>query len=286
LADLLDRVADRESQGTASTWRFSPVSVRRALDAGHTAEELLADLRAAAGSGLPQPLEYLINDVARRHGEVTVSPLVCAICCPEPALLTEIRMHRRLRRLNLRELAPTVLASTEPVAETLKALRDAGYVPIGHDESGVPLIERAPRRRATPSTPSTHSPPRAAAGSRRPAKSATKRPPPSPSEDGPEELARRLHGVRSSPHAGASTAVDRLEGLTPQLSITERRLLTHALDTGEPVRIDYVNGDGNPSSRVIENAELDAPFLSAWCRLRNDQRIFRLGRITAVAPGT
>jgi predicted DNA-binding transcriptional regulator YafY len=70
------------------------------------------------------------------------------------------------------------------------------------------------------------------------------------------------------------------------LSGIERRLLTHALDTGEAIRIDYVNGDGNPSSRVIENAELDGPFLSAWCHLRNDQRIFHVGRITAIAPAT
>src|SRR5262249_39381324 len=62
LGARLDGCADRESRGAASTWRFSPASIRRALDGGMPAEALLADLRAAAiGAALPQPLEYLVG---------------------------------------------------------------------------------------------------------------------------------------------------------------------------------------------------------------------------------
>src|SRR5690606_27215453 len=45
LAEVLDRAADRESRGaaSASVWRFTPQSVRRALDAGYTPEQLLED---------------------------------------------------------------------------------------------------------------------------------------------------------------------------------------------------------------------------------------------------
>ncbi|TDD93342.1 helicase-associated domain-containing protein, partial [Actinomadura rubrisoli] len=146
LAELLDLVADRESRGTASVWRFGPSTVRRAFDAGLSAERLRSDLRSAAGADLPQPLAYLIDDVHRRHGEVTVTPLACAICCSRPALLAEILVHRKLRKLGLRELAPTVLASAEPADATLDALREAGYIPVGTDNSGTPLIERAPAR--------------------------------------------------------------------------------------------------------------------------------------------
>jgi hypothetical protein len=285
LAELLDGLAERETHGTASTWRFSPVSIRRALDAGRAADEILSELRAVADSDLPQPLEYLVNDVARRHGEVTVSPVACVICCPRPALLTEIRAHRRLRGLGLRELAPTVLGRAQPMNETLRALRDAGYAPAGHDAAGTPLIERTPRRRAEPSP--TRGPARPHAAK----KSGTFR---ASSGYGPEELAERLYGIppeispEISPEppapAGANKTADRLAGLATQLSSTERRLLAHGIDTGDAVRIDYVNADGNASSRVIENAELDEPFLNAWCRLRDDQRVFHIGRITAVAP--
>lgn len=279
LAELLDGLAERETHGIASTWRFGPVSIRRALDAGRTAEEILSELRAAADGDLPQPLEYLVNDVARRHGEVTVSPVACVICCPRSALLTEIRAHRRLRGLGLRELAPTVLGSAKPMNETLRALRDAGYAPAGRDAAGTPLIERSPRPRAAPSPNRRPVRPHAAK------KPATPQDPPGYS---PEELAERLYGSPPEPPApaGPDQTADRLAGLASRLSSTERRLLAHGIETGAAVRIEYVNAEGNASSRVIENAELDEPFLNAWCRLRDDQRVFHIGRITAVAPAT
>ncbi|MGH3389137.1 MAG: helicase-associated domain-containing protein [Actinomadura sp.] len=282
LADLLDQTADRESHETASVWRFSPASIRRALDQGSTAAELLTELRAAAATDLPQPLEYLINDVARRHGEVVVTPLASAICCATPGLLGEIRANRRLRSLSLRELAPTVLASTKPVSETLTALRDAGYLPIGQGPNGLPLVERNPWRRteAAPTKDPTHSP----TGRRRHLATPPAQRSPRP---GPAELARRLHGTSVDPPPSSAPGDEHLAVLTPQLTAAERRLLSHALDTGAPIRIGYINGDGNRSSRVIEDAALDVPpLISAWCRLRDDERVFHTGRITAIAPAT
>lgn len=180
LADLLDLVAERESRGTASVWRFSLASVRRALDTGRSAEGIRSDLEAAAGTDLPQPLAYLIDDVARRHGEIAVTALACAICCSRPALLAEILAHRGLRRLRPRELAPTVLASAEPVDRTLEALRAAGYVPVGAGDGGAPVIERAParpaRRRKRPAGKDEASRPRT-----------------------PIDLAARLHGTSPDP---------------------------------------------------------------------------------------
>lgn len=85
LARVLDRLADRESRGTASIWRFSPATVRRALDEGFTEEQILADLAAVAAGGLPQPLEYLIKDAARRHGEIAVTEVACVIRRTAPA---------------------------------------------------------------------------------------------------------------------------------------------------------------------------------------------------------
>ena len=76
---LLDSCADRESRGAAVVWRFSPASVRRALDEGATADELVAGLRSIAETELPQPLTYLIGDVHRRHGSWSCSRR-CAVC--------------------------------------------------------------------------------------------------------------------------------------------------------------------------------------------------------------
>ncbi|MBK3607088.1 helicase-associated domain-containing protein, partial [Streptomyces sp. MBT54] len=66
LADMLSVLADVESKGGATVYRFTPGSVRRALDAGQAAADLHAFLAAHSRTPVPQPLSYLIDDVARR----------------------------------------------------------------------------------------------------------------------------------------------------------------------------------------------------------------------------
>ncbi|MGW2524980.1 helicase-associated domain-containing protein [Streptomyces sp. NPDC001617] len=71
-------MADRETSGTASVWRLSAGSIRRALDAGSTADDITADLAAGSATALPQPLTCLIADTARGHGRVRIAPAACA----------------------------------------------------------------------------------------------------------------------------------------------------------------------------------------------------------------
>lgn len=126
LLALLDGIAAPESRSGAWTWRFSSASVRAAFDAGYSPEDLTARITAAAEGGrVPQTLTYLIEDVGRRYGEVQVRPAVCCLCSDE-TLLTEILNTRSLRALALVRLAPTVLVSAMPHADTLAALRAAG----------------------------------------------------------------------------------------------------------------------------------------------------------------
>jgi hypothetical protein len=143
LTALLDRVADRESQGSASTWRFSPASVRRAFDNGDTPETLTRELGAVARGELPQPLAYLINDVARRHGEMQVLDVRSIVVSEVPGLLTEIAAHRKLAKFDLRVVAPTVLTSSADAATTLAALRDAGYSPVQRAADGTIAVRAA-----------------------------------------------------------------------------------------------------------------------------------------------
>jgi hypothetical protein len=154
LAGLLAASADRESEGHAVTWRFTPASVRRALDTGRTADTLLDDLRAvSATGGLPQPLGYLIEDTARSHGRMRVLAAACCIRSDDPALVAELAAHRALRALGLRAIAPTVLVSGRPPAETLEALRVAGYAPILESDTGTTTVERLPTHRSKAATP-------------------------------------------------------------------------------------------------------------------------------------
>jgi len=153
LFELLNAVGDRESEGHAVVWRLSAASVRRALDAGHTADGLIEQLTAVARGGrLPQPVEYLIKDVGRTHGHVRVVRSSCCLRSDDETLLTELMKAAALRKLGLRRIAPTVLISTSSDRETLDALRAAGYSPALEAETGVTVLERSGIRRA-PSRP-------------------------------------------------------------------------------------------------------------------------------------
>ncbi|WP_189099719.1 helicase-associated domain-containing protein [Streptomyces kronopolitis] len=154
LTGLLASAADRESEGHAVTWRFTPQSVRHALDSGHTATTLLEDLTRASVTGtLPQPLVYLVQDAARAHGRMRVLPAACCIRSDDETLLKELAAHRALRPLGLREIAPTVLVSARPPAATLDALRAAGYAPALESDTGATTVERLPAHRTTAHAP-------------------------------------------------------------------------------------------------------------------------------------
>ncbi|POX36852.1 hypothetical protein C3486_31365 [Streptomyces sp. Ru73] len=149
LSALLALAADRESEDSDTAWRFSGASVRRALDAGRTADALIDDLTAVSATGpLPHPLTYLIKDTARTHGRIRVVRAGCCIRSDDTALVAELTAHRGLRDLGLRAIAPTVLVSAREPGPTLEALRAAGYAPALEAETGSTVVERAPAHRS------------------------------------------------------------------------------------------------------------------------------------------
>ena len=66
LGSFMRLAADVESRGGATVYRFTPESVRRALDAGWTAADFTETVRRSSRTPVPQPLEYLVSDVARQ----------------------------------------------------------------------------------------------------------------------------------------------------------------------------------------------------------------------------
>ena len=275
LSALLDSVADRESTGTATTWRFSPASVRRALDAGHRAEELAADLAAVAPAGLPQPLSYLIQDVGRRHGRLRGRAVSCCLCSEDTALLAEVAADRRLRSLGLRLLAPTVLAGAKPLAETLGALRAVGYAPVIERADGSLQVERATPTRV--GTPTTGTRPSASTSSRRAG-------PPAVPDAG--TVAATLLGRSNTAVPELSATLWAVRRAARHLTDAEARVLAHALESGDAVTIDYENQSGALTRRVIEDAMLSGGTLTAWCHLRQDERRFSASRVLSVTAGT
>ncbi|WP_251145626.1 helicase-associated domain-containing protein [Streptomyces sp. McG3] len=150
LAETLSVLADVESKGGATVYRFTPGSVRRALDAGQAAADLHAFLAAHSRTPVPQPLSYLIDDVARRHGHLRIGSASAYVRCDDEAVLNEILADRRSTGLRLRRLAPTVLASQADPGSLLEALRDMGYAPAAESAEGDVLITRAGARRTPP----------------------------------------------------------------------------------------------------------------------------------------
>ncbi|MFF2956293.1 helicase C-terminal domain-containing protein [Kitasatospora sp. NPDC057965] len=284
LLALLDAVADRESVGTASVWRFSPASVRRALDAGLTPDTLTADLADVAVEPLPQPLSYLIHDTARGHGRMRVVATACVIHGEEPALLAELAAHRKLTQLGLRLLAPTVLISRTPPDKTLAALRSAGYAPVAEKPDGSVRIERAQRPRAAGPAPLPGGGSRPQRAGGRPADVRT--------AVDLVALAARLRDApqdvpEPDPYDGRpydSDTEEIIAGWARNLSFTDVRQLAHAVNDGQAVTIEYVATSGNTTVRTLSRLELDAPYLHAWCHLRDDDRVFTLSRIHGVMP--
>jgi len=69
-----------------------------------------------------------------------------------------------------------------------------------------------------------------------------------------------------------------------QLTPGEVAILADAIERRHPVLIDYISGSDRMTSRVVDPIELEQDLLIAWCRLRDDERTFLLGRIAAVRP--
>ncbi|MDM7830523.1 helicase-associated domain-containing protein [Cellulomonas edaphi] len=147
LEALLARTARVESRGGAVTVRFTADSVRTAFDDGATAEGLLAELGRFARGPVPQPLEYLVRDAARRHGRLRAGAASSYLRSDDPALLAGLVDNPRLSGLGLFALAPTVLAAHAPTRELIDALRAQGLAPAAETPDGHVLhIAREVRR--------------------------------------------------------------------------------------------------------------------------------------------
>lgn len=156
LASLLRRSAVLESRGGAGVYRFTEQSLRTALDAGSTADDLLESLAGFSATELPQPLTYLVRDVARRHGQLRVGAAGSYLRSDDPTHLETLLARRDLSHLQLRQLAPTVLVSPVGPTVLLESLREISLAPALESSGGVvstaPTGTRTTPRRERPVT--------------------------------------------------------------------------------------------------------------------------------------
>ncbi|MEU1125302.1 helicase C-terminal domain-containing protein [Streptomyces sp. NPDC005899] len=269
LADMLSVLADVESKGGATVYRFTPGSVRRALDAGRAAADLHAFLATHSRTPVPQPLTYLIDDVARRHGHLRIGAASAYVRCDDEAVLNEILADKRSAVLRLRRLAPTVLAAQSDPGALLEGLREMGYAPAAESADGDVLIARAGARRT---------PPRAA---------------PVPVPEGPPIpdttlLTAAVRAIRAGDTAARAVGRDSPDAVTagalPRTSPAETLATVQAAAmTGSAVWIGYVNAEGAASQRVIAPVKVEGGFVTGYDHTADEVRTYPLHRITGVA---
>jgi len=261
----LGRMADIESRGHATVYRISDASVRRAFDAGWDAEGVLDFLTGLSRTPVPQPLAYLVQDIARRHGAVRVGTALSYLRSDTSETLLTMLEDRRLRALGLRRVADTVLVSLAPTHEVLDTLRQAGFAPAAEGPDGGIVIRRpeaqrirAPRgRNASTSRPSDDALLDAAVRTLR--------------------AGDRARGPRASSSGGITDTIPRL----PASAIVSA--LRRAIGETMAIGIGYADTDGTVTEQIVDPLRLSAGILTAFDHRIDGVRTFAVSRITGVA---
>ncbi|MBB6476636.1 helicase-associated domain-containing protein [Sphaerisporangium rubeum] len=269
LGRWLALAADIESKGGATVYRFAEGSIRRALDAGSSADELLSMLEKHSTTPVPQPLRYLVTDVARRHGRVRVGTAGAYVRCDDPAILDEVMADRRAAPLRLRRLAPTVVASRSSRTAVVDTLRALGYAPVAESSEGDVLVTRADAKR-------TERPPAARVA---------------PGALGPDAdvVSAAVRAIRAGDeaHRARRRPVPEPDGQVPRSpSSSTITALQDAIRQGSRVWIGYLDAQGQATSRILEPARMEGGYLTAYDETRAAVHRFALHRITGVADVT
>ena len=162
LAALLERTSVVESRGGALTVRFTPESVRGALDVGYRAEEITQEIGRYSPAPLPDSLSVLIQDAARHHGAVRVRAVSALLRIGDEATAAGLLAEPRLKDLGLDQVASGILVATASAGQVLRELRATGLAPVTEDASGHlvvgPATAQQARRAPEPTRPgSEHS---------------------------------------------------------------------------------------------------------------------------------
>ncbi len=253
----LHLLADIESRGQATVYRFTAASVRRAFDAGWAAHEVHAFLASVSRTPVPQPLAYLVDDAARTFGTIRVGHAEAFLRADDETALTELLHHPRAGGLGLRQIAPTVLVSTTPIDLLIPRLRELGVSPLVESVDGTVHVSRPDRNRARPRV------------ARRTAEA---------------RLEARLAQVVTAIRAGERVAETRRSAAPALTPIGSLAALREAVERGRTVLIGYVDNHGTATERLVDPVRVDGGWLTARDHRADDVRQFAVHRIRTVNP--
>jgi Helicase conserved C-terminal domain len=259
ISNEMGTVADIESRGGATVYRFTENSIRRALDHGKTGDSIKEFLKKTSKTPMPQPLEYLINDVSKRHGRLRVGRASSYIRCEDEGLIQQITHDKKLEELRLRKLAPQVLIAEVEINELVISLREAGYLPA--IENGTGILISAPTVRRAKSRPR---PPRVISETS------------APSEGIISAAVRALRaGEKATSHKPREV---------PRTTANETLDLLHQyIEEQASLTIGYADSNGGVSNRLIDPVSISLGTLLARDHATGEMTQFRIPRITGVA---
>jgi hypothetical protein len=259
LSAELGTIADIESRGGATVYRFSEASIRRGLDHGKTGEQIKTFLTKTSKTPMPQPLDYLIADVAKRHGRLRVGTAHTYIRCEDEGLVQQILHDKKCEHLRLRKIASQVLVTELELTEVISELREYGYLPAAENASGVLLSQ--PNLRRSKSRP---------------------KPPRMISEFTAPKEAIVLAAVKTI-RAGERSR--KVEPIIPGTSSNETlALINQYIDEKRTLVISYADNNGGVSNRIIEPISISLGTLTARDETTGEIAQFRIPRINGVAP--
>lgn len=253
LAEELAAVATVESAGAAMVYRITETSIRRALDTGKTAGQLHALFAHHSKTPVPQSLTYMIDDVARRHGQLRVGIASSFVRCEDAALLAHAVAAPATESVELRSLAPTVAVSQAPIGEVLAALRSAGFAPAAEDSTGA-IVDLRSRSSRVP-----------APGRRRGYRHNL-----TPTDQTLGAIVAVLRKVAATPSGMR---------LDPAVAMSELQLAAHHQ---ESVVIGYVDPAGVATQRVVAPINIRGGQLTAYDPAAGRVREFAIHRVTSV----
>jgi hypothetical protein len=271
IAQEMALLADVESRGGATVFRFTDSTIRRALDHGKMGDEITKFLKATSKTPMPQPLEYLIADVAKKHGKLRVGSTTSFIRCEDQSVIVAILSDKKLDGMRFRRIAAEVLISDLEVDDAVNVLRNAGYLPAVEDSKGILLSGTRIMR-----SQSKARPPRIVGEVD------------TPTDIVIEGAVRVLRTGEKSSHRQStlrnisSSALGELPRTTANETL---ELLSHHLthSADKSLSIGYADNNGLISHRIIDPLKLSAGTLLARDHATGEITTFRIARITGVA---
>ena len=270
ISQALAMMAEIESRGGATVYRFTESTIRRALDHGKTGDEIKTFLIKTSKTPMPQPLEYLIADVAKKHGKLRVGNTSSFIRCEDTALISQIMNDKKLEILALRRIAPEVVICDMDATDAMRVLRECGYLPAGESANGMILTGPKTNRALTKPRP-----PRVIGEVEIP---------------DVESLKTAIRALRTGEKSTyrqtrlrqvASEALGQLPRTTANETMD---ILNQFIVDEKTLSIGYADNNGGVTHRIIDPIRISAGALIARDHATGEVQSFRIPRITGVAP--